>query len=466
MADHIDGPLYYECMGRTGPVMAFVHPNPMDQSCWMFQMAHMSTWFRCIAIDIPGYGRSPKARDGLTMRTWRKAVGRRSKRSFPRTLRSWSAARSAPPFSPTCTTRGRSKTKALIMCGTGYAPGKEFTAHRIKQYTDRGIGSRWDYTFEDLSPAFRQTPLAMYFADLFAERNAHADLDTIVRQFLALKAPDAAVCVLLDAMPRELLAGVVTGTAHDQRFGFAWPRVVHVGENSGADRAADQDRRLLGKLRLDRLPAALCHVAHGQAVARPRRTAIARNVDGDAAKPGGHVRHLEDPARLVHRVGMHEGHDRPCAAHALVIQRSVDVVGHAAVLPAASRPMVARSVAGVSAGCERIGFEVEKQAPFLMRTCQPFGSMSVLLLRADVEGRAPAASSVLASRLPFHEVRAVGIIAEELHSHASSHVWLATRGRHRASDLALHGPDLRAEGRIVPWQPRAMDPLSWPQYSR
>ena len=49
MADHIDGPLYYERMGRTGPVMPFVHPNPMDQSCWIFQMAHMSTWFRCIA---------------------------------------------------------------------------------------------------------------------------------------------------------------------------------------------------------------------------------------------------------------------------------------------------------------------------------------------------------------------------------------------------------------------------------
>jgi len=53
MASNIDGPLYYERMGRTGPVMAFVHPNPMDQSCWIFQMAQMSTWFRCIAIDVP-----------------------------------------------------------------------------------------------------------------------------------------------------------------------------------------------------------------------------------------------------------------------------------------------------------------------------------------------------------------------------------------------------------------------------
>ena len=58
---------FLQRMGRTGPVMAFVHPNPMDQSCWIYQMAHMSTWFRCIAIDVPGYGRSPKCRKGVSM---------------------------------------------------------------------------------------------------------------------------------------------------------------------------------------------------------------------------------------------------------------------------------------------------------------------------------------------------------------------------------------------------------------
>src|ERR1700716_3908911 len=67
VAEHIDGPLYYERMGRSGPVMAFVHPNPMDQSCWIFQLAQLSSWYRCMAIDVPGYGRSPKARAGLTM---------------------------------------------------------------------------------------------------------------------------------------------------------------------------------------------------------------------------------------------------------------------------------------------------------------------------------------------------------------------------------------------------------------
>ena len=83
MADHIEGPLYYERMGRSGPVMAFVHPNPMDQSCWIFQMAHLSTWYRCIAIDIPGYGRSPKATPGLTMNDMAEACWEAIDDAFP-----------------------------------------------------------------------------------------------------------------------------------------------------------------------------------------------------------------------------------------------------------------------------------------------------------------------------------------------------------------------------------------------
>src|SRR5262249_19547085 len=83
MAEHIDGPLYYETLGKSGPVMAFVHPNPMDQSCWIFQMAQMSTWFRCIAIDLPGYGKSPKARAGLTMQDIAQACWEATDDAYP-----------------------------------------------------------------------------------------------------------------------------------------------------------------------------------------------------------------------------------------------------------------------------------------------------------------------------------------------------------------------------------------------
>src|SRR4051812_14004108 len=67
MANHMNGPLYWEQLGKSGRPIAYVHPNPMDHSCWVYQMDHFSTWFRCIGIDLPGYGKSPTAQPGLTV---------------------------------------------------------------------------------------------------------------------------------------------------------------------------------------------------------------------------------------------------------------------------------------------------------------------------------------------------------------------------------------------------------------
>jgi len=51
--------IYYETAGE-GPAMVLVHANPFDHNLWMYQIAHFSTWFRVIAVDIRGYGRSDK----------------------------------------------------------------------------------------------------------------------------------------------------------------------------------------------------------------------------------------------------------------------------------------------------------------------------------------------------------------------------------------------------------------------
>ena len=56
---------------------------------------------------------------------------------------------------------------------------------RIADYKKYGIDFRWRYTFDDLSPAFRATPLATFFADMFCERNKFGDIDSIVHQFEA-----------------------------------------------------------------------------------------------------------------------------------------------------------------------------------------------------------------------------------------------------------------------------------------
>ncbi len=190
MADNINGPLHAERMGPTDlPLMVFVHPNPMDSAAWLFQMAHLSTWFNCVAVDLPGYGRSPTATDAVTMADLAQAC--------------WEAADAAgdgPAILVGCSIGAAvvqhmyhvrpEATRAVIVCGTGYTPMKDNIPRRIDSYREHGLDYRWDYTFIDFSEAFRQTPLARWFAELFTERNDSADLDSIIAILGAHAVPD------------------------------------------------------------------------------------------------------------------------------------------------------------------------------------------------------------------------------------------------------------------------------------
>jgi len=217
MAEHIDGPLYYERMGRVGPLMAFVHPNPMDQSCWIFQLAQLSTWYRCMAIDVPGYGRSPKARAGLTMQDTAQACWEAIDEVAPGERAILVGCSVGSALVTYMHHRRPDKTAALILSGTGYNPDKAFAHRRVKAYREHGIGYRWGYTFDDFSPAFRATPLARYFADMFAERNSSADLETIVRQFEAHAQPDAEDHQARVTCPTIILSGSEDST-HQSAF--------------------------------------------------------------------------------------------------------------------------------------------------------------------------------------------------------------------------------------------------------
>ena len=189
----------------------------MDQSCWIFQMAQMSTWFRCIAIDVPGYGRSPKCRKGVTMNDIAQGC--------------WEAIDEIAPGEQAilvgCSVGSAiinymhnlkpERTPALIFSGTGYQPGKEFAHRRIADYKKYGIDFRWRYTFDDLSPAFRATPLATFFADMFAERNKFGDIDSIIHQFEAHAAPNPEDHEARIACPSIILTGSEDNT-HPNAF--------------------------------------------------------------------------------------------------------------------------------------------------------------------------------------------------------------------------------------------------------
>lgn len=187
----IEGALHAEVMGAaSAPPMLFVHPNPMDSSCWIFQLAHFSSWFRCVAVDLPGYGRSPRAAAGLTMREIATAC--------------WDVvdtyATAQPAVLVGCSVGSTvvqhmyhlrpAATHSIVLSGTGWHPVKHFVAPRVAAYRADGLAYRYQYTLDDFSPQFAATPLARWFARLYCERNDTADLPTILRMFEALAQPD------------------------------------------------------------------------------------------------------------------------------------------------------------------------------------------------------------------------------------------------------------------------------------
>jgi 3-oxoadipate enol-lactonase len=187
----IRGPLHYEVTGPVdAPPMVFVHPNPMDSSCWLFQMAHFSTWFRCLAVDLPGYGRSPSAAPGLTMDEIAAAVWATVDRGTAgggAVLVGCSVGSNVVQRMYHLRPEG---TEAVVLVAGNYRPVKDFVPRRIGDYREHGLDFRYGHTLHGLSPDFARTPLADWFATMFVERNATADLDTIVTMFEALGVPD------------------------------------------------------------------------------------------------------------------------------------------------------------------------------------------------------------------------------------------------------------------------------------
>ena len=189
MAEHINGPLNWAEWGKRGRPMVFVHPNPFDHTCWLYQMAHLQTWFRCISIDLPGYGRSPTASVGLTMpdvaRACWEAVDNLS--DDPAVLVGLSVGSNVILH---MYAQQPERTLAMIHTGCSYRAIKEFAFRRQAQYTHLGIGFRREHAFVGFSAEYGRSQLGNYFVDNLIERNRWADATTIATMFEALSQPD------------------------------------------------------------------------------------------------------------------------------------------------------------------------------------------------------------------------------------------------------------------------------------
>ncbi|MFM9969193.1 MAG: alpha/beta fold hydrolase [Burkholderiales bacterium] len=190
MARHIPGPLYFERQGATGRPMAFMHSTPDDLRFWMFQMAHFSAWFRCIAIDAAGYGRSPAAAEGVTMDDQASAHWEAIDRvtTDPVILHGNSMGSLTVRI---MAVQRPERVSALILSGVGYSTNmREIQDRWKKRYTEEGIALRNFQVLDHFCDRMKKDPLVQHYASMVDELNNLSTLASIIAMNEALASFD------------------------------------------------------------------------------------------------------------------------------------------------------------------------------------------------------------------------------------------------------------------------------------
>jgi 3-oxoadipate enol-lactonase len=189
MAPHIPGPLYHRQNGSSGLPMLFIHSTPDDHRLWMFQTAHFSNWYRTIAVDLAGYGRSAAPQKGVRVRDQAEAcwdvIDSISKEGIiiqGNSLGSFVALHMA--------NQRPHQTRALILSGCGYLPTREAMIRWKQRYSDEGLSLRRKQILDHFSPASQEKPLTQYYADMVSELSNVGTLDSIIAMNQALSDPD------------------------------------------------------------------------------------------------------------------------------------------------------------------------------------------------------------------------------------------------------------------------------------
>jgi pimeloyl-ACP methyl ester carboxylesterase len=192
MAKHIPGPLYHEQQGKTGLPMVFLHSTPDDNRLWLFQTAHFSTWYRTIAVDLAGYGRSAAPQDGVTLADQAASVW-----ELVDTITDGPVIVQGNSMGSEVAMHMADQQPARIPCmilsGCGYLPDiREIQLKGKDAYRAEGIARRRGAVLFHFHPSLRETKLVQYYADMVCGLSNVGTLESIVQmnQALADASPD------------------------------------------------------------------------------------------------------------------------------------------------------------------------------------------------------------------------------------------------------------------------------------
>lgn len=175
--------IYYEVSGEGFPFV-LIHANPFDHNLWMYQVSHFSTYFKIIAVDIRGYGRSDKPTTAFSLKDMANDVlgvcrdeGIREALLGGVSVGSGIALLLGLDYPE--------MFKALILVG-GNSGGGGRVEDRIEGYTKMGIEKYHIRHLEELvSPDFPKTKLGRHLIRTFTERDPWLSAESIAQIFRA-----------------------------------------------------------------------------------------------------------------------------------------------------------------------------------------------------------------------------------------------------------------------------------------
>ena len=174
--------IWYEVAG-DGPAMVLIHANPFDHDLWLYQRAHLSTWFKVIAVDLRGYGRSTKMTQPFTLTDLcDDVVGVMDDLGVARAV-----CMGCSVGSGIAILLGLDRPDlfdALILVGGNSGTSSRFQ-RRIDEYRNDLGGYHIKHMRELVSPAFAESKLGRYLLDMFVQREPRLNGDAIAQVFAA-----------------------------------------------------------------------------------------------------------------------------------------------------------------------------------------------------------------------------------------------------------------------------------------
>lgn len=200
--------VHYEVAG-AGPPLVLIHAIPFDNTLWLYQAAHFSTWFTTVSVDLRGWGRTDKVTTPFTLEDiCRDVLGVMDDLGQDRAIVMGCSIGSKTAlmlgalfperFSAVIQVGGNSGPQDMSRRTTGYGQ-EEFSPYR-RAHMDYGV-----------TDGFAASPMGKYLFANLAERDPRHDPMAIIRTFEALGAGDVRDHLAAYPVPTMIINGEFDG---------------------------------------------------------------------------------------------------------------------------------------------------------------------------------------------------------------------------------------------------------------